>query len=53
MDELGIKKYIFCNLDESIEYLFIHCSVASCIWHWIANYNNFNFSTHHTSLIEL
>jgi hypothetical protein len=27
--------------------------VTSCIWHWIANYNNFNFSIHCNSLIEL
>jgi hypothetical protein len=33
----------FCNIEESIDHLFMHCSLASCIWNWIVNYNSFIF----------
>jgi zinc-binding in reverse transcriptase len=39
----GDDKYIFYNAIETIEHLFIHCSLASCLWNWIGHHNNFSF----------
>jgi zinc-binding in reverse transcriptase len=36
--------YIFYNNSETIDHLFIHCSIAICLWSWVASYNNFQFS---------
>jgi zinc-binding in reverse transcriptase len=49
----GNRNCIFCNLDELIEHFFIHCPMAVGIWHWLASYNNFIFSIHCTSIVDL
>jgi zinc-binding in reverse transcriptase len=40
----GQTKCIFCKAHETIDHIFIHCSIITCIWSWIASYNNFSFS---------
>jgi zinc-binding in reverse transcriptase len=35
---------IFYNDIKRADHLFIHCSLATCLWSWIASYNNFHFS---------
>jgi zinc-binding in reverse transcriptase len=40
----GDYNCIFCSDFEIINYLFIHCSLANCLWTWIARYNNFTFT---------
>jgi hypothetical protein len=32
---------IFCDSNETVEHLFIHYFLVSCILNWIANYNYF------------
>jgi zinc-binding in reverse transcriptase len=39
---IGDSKCVFCQEDETINHLFLHCSNA-CLWSWLSNYNNFNF----------
>jgi zinc-binding in reverse transcriptase len=49
----GDKKCIFCNSDETMEHLFVHCSMASGLWVWLARYNNFNLHSHCNNIEEL
>jgi zinc-binding in reverse transcriptase len=49
----GTKICIFCSADEIMEHLFIHCSVASCIWSWIAHYNKFSCHSYCNTIEEL
>jgi zinc-binding in reverse transcriptase len=46
----GNTSCIFCNDIESVEHLFIHCTVASCLWNWISHHNNFRFHDHRVSI---
>jgi zinc-binding in reverse transcriptase len=50
---IGDNKYIFCNAIETVEHFFIHCSIASCFWNWIAHYNNFNFHLYCNTIEDL
>jgi zinc-binding in reverse transcriptase len=38
------SKCIFWDNLESVNHLFLHCSVAHCLWSWIYNYNNCSFT---------
>jgi zinc-binding in reverse transcriptase len=40
---LGSTKCVFCDLEESTNYLFVSCPLVNKIWQWIVQYNNFNF----------
>jgi zinc-binding in reverse transcriptase len=50
---IDTRNYIFYNADESIEHLFIHCTVALCLWNWISFYNNFKFHDYCNTIKEL
>jgi zinc-binding in reverse transcriptase len=39
----GNNLCVFCNCQESINHLFLHCSITTCLWSWFINYNNFSF----------
>ena len=36
---IGCKKCVFCDMDESIEHLFISCQLASQIWRLVIGFN--------------
>jgi zinc-binding in reverse transcriptase len=40
----GVDTCIFYNELETIEHLFVHCTIVRCLWVWIASYNNFSFN---------
>lgn len=42
---------VFCDGLETVDHLFVQCSVASSIWQWIALHNGFDFEM--TSIQEL
>jgi zinc-binding in reverse transcriptase len=35
-------KCIFYGEDKTVHHLFVKCSIASCLWLCICNYNNYN-----------
>jgi hypothetical protein len=37
----GITNCIFCNILETIDHSFTHCSIAAYLWTWITRYNTF------------
>jgi zinc-binding in reverse transcriptase len=39
----GNTQCMFCDGDESTDYLFVTCPYISSIWNWIATFNNFSF----------
>jgi zinc-binding in reverse transcriptase len=38
-------KCIFCNKVETIDHIFLHCSLSLCLWNWLVCYNNFYFNS--------
>jgi zinc-binding in reverse transcriptase len=36
---------VFCNYQESINHLFLHCFIATFLWLWLISYDNFSFHT--------
>jgi zinc-binding in reverse transcriptase len=40
---IGNNTCVFCNEIETVDHLFLHCSITICIWTWITGYNNLNF----------
>ena len=41
----------FCGGDETVDHLFVSCPYILQIWHWIANFNRFQFDC--TSIEDL
>jgi hypothetical protein len=39
----GDKSCVFCQEEETVNHLFLHCQFVRCLWNWIANYNGFTF----------
>jgi zinc-binding in reverse transcriptase len=40
----GEDKCIFYNAVETVDHLFLKCSISVCLWNWITSYNNFTFN---------
>lgn len=40
---IGDKSCVFCQEEETVSHLFLHCQLVSRIWNWIANFNGFTF----------
>jgi zinc-binding in reverse transcriptase len=40
----GCTQCVFCDMDESVDHLFVSCPFINSIWQWIAQFNSFIFT---------